>query len=224
MSTNLSSDVTESGSSGTRNIAQALNSRLSNQSSTLPSTQDSSSASTAASSSSTAPITLTTTTTTTSTSSSSSNSVPDLHVSPVVIISARTLNRRAHATILAPNASYRQIEPGTQDPPRIYRNLDRLTHYCEELNVGPGFIKELCFSPDGRIICSPYECGIRFLSFNSNCSEMSSATSDKPQPLHELKTISHHSNLVVTTKFSPNNFMLASGCLEGKVNFYQPAL
>ncbi|KAI3367427.1 hypothetical protein L3Q82_026281, partial [Scortum barcoo] len=35
----------------------------------------------------------------------------------------------------------------------------RLTHYIEEANVGRGYIKELCFSPDGRLICSPY--GIR---------------------------------------------------------------
>ncbi|XP_053204693.1 uncharacterized protein LOC128389180 [Panonychus citri] len=61
---------------------------------------------------------------------STNNSVHGLDFS-AVIISARTLNRRAHATILAPNASYRQIDPGTQDPPRIYCKLDRLTYYCE---------------------------------------------------------------------------------------------
>lgn len=226
MSTNLTSDINESASSGsnTRNIAQTLNSRITSNAVQSSPTATSSSLSSTSNTSSSTTATTTTTINNTSSSTSFTSSVSDLHVSPVVIISARTLNRRAHATILAPNASYRQIEPGTPDPPRIYRNLDRLTHYREELNVGPGFIKELCFSPDGRIICSPYECGIRFLSFNQDCSEMSSAISDNPQPLHELKVIVHHSNLVVTTKFSPNNFMLASGCLEGNVNFYQPAL
>lgn len=142
----------------------------------------------------------------------------------MVIISARTLNRRAHATILAPNASYRRIQPGVRNPPRIYKNLDRLTHFCEEPNVGTGYIKELCFSPDGRIVCSPYEYGVRFLSFNSDCSELSSAAHDDPRPLYELKKCSYHSNLVVTTKFSPSHFMLASGCLGGEVIFYQPVL
>lgn len=219
MSTNIPSELHESAS---RRIAQTLTTRSTVNLDPPPTTATSSSLSSTSDTSSS--TTATTTTAIDNTSSSTSYSSSDLHVSPVVIISARTLNRRAHATILAPNASYRQIEPGTPDPPRIYRNLDRLTHYREELNVGPGFIKELCFSPDGRIICSPYECGIRFLSFNQDCSEMSSAVSDNPQPLHELKVIVHHSNLVVTTKFSPNNFMLASGCLEGNVNFYQPAL
>ncbi|RWS02341.1 DDB1- and CUL4-associated factor 10-like isoform X2, partial [Dinothrombium tinctorium] len=97
---------------------------------------------------------------------------PEMHVSPVVIISARTLTRRAHATILNPNTSYKQIEPGTRNPPMIYRNLPRLTHYIQELNVGHGYIKELCFSPDGRLICSPYEYGFRLLAFNEDCSEM----------------------------------------------------
>jgi len=147
-----------------------------------------------------------------------------MHVSPVVIISARTLNRRAHATILNPNTSYRQIEPGTQNPPHIYKNLKRLTNYCEELNVGHGFIKEICFSPDGRVICSPYAYGFRLLAFNSDCKEMSSSLSPTPQPLYELRNCSLHPNLVVTTKFSPTHFMIASGCLSGRVNFYQPIL
>lgn len=147
-----------------------------------------------------------------------------IHNSPVVIISARTLNRRAHATILAPNASYRQIQPETKYPARIYKNIDRLTHYCEEPNVGTGYIKELCFSPDGRIICSPFESGVRLLSFNQDVSEYEYVVSDKPQPLHELKRCSYHNSLVVTSKFSPRNLLLASGCLEGEINFYQPIL
>lgn len=35
----------------------------------------------------------------------------DLHISPLIIISARS-SRRAQATLLNPNTSYRQIKPG----------------------------------------------------------------------------------------------------------------
>ena len=43
----------------------------------------------------------------------------------------------------------------------IHRNTPRLTHYLEESNTGPGFIKEVSFSPDGRILCSPFGFGVR---------------------------------------------------------------
>lgn len=155
-----------------------------------------------------------------------SNFAMDMNISPVVIISARTLNRRAHATILNPNTSYRQIEPASKTLPKIFKNIPRLTHYISELNVGPGFIKEIEWAPDGRLICSPYDYGLRILSFNENCSEMSDSEPIRGQPkaLNVLKTISLHSNYVVTTRFSPTHPMIASGCLGGKVNFYQPIL
>ncbi|RWS23083.1 hypothetical protein B4U80_05791 [Leptotrombidium deliense] len=149
---------------------------------------------------------------------------PEMHVSPVVIISARTLNRRAHATILNPNTSYKQIEPGTRNPPMIYKNLSRLTHYSKELNVGHGYIKELCFSPDGRLICSPYEYGFRLFTFDDQCREMCDADRTELKSLYELKSLSVHSNIVVSTKFSPQHSLIASGCLGGKINFYQPIL
>jgi DDB1- and CUL4-associated factor 10 len=37
-----------------------------------------------------------------------------------------------------------------QKPVAIQQNRERLIFYTEELNVGKGFIKELCFSSDGR--------------------------------------------------------------------------
>ena len=40
--------------------------------------------------------------------------------------------------------------------PRLHHNKPRLTHYLEESNQGRGFIKEICFSGDGRVIGSPY--------------------------------------------------------------------
>ena len=51
----------------------------------------------------------------------------------------------------------------------IQRPSQKLTHYLQESNQGRGFIKEVSFSPDGRIIASPFAYGIRLLAFNSDC-------------------------------------------------------
>ncbi|KAI1297397.1 DDB1- and CUL4-associated factor 10 -like protein [Halotydeus destructor] len=163
----------------------------------------------------------------TSTITSPVNSITESspHVSPVVIISARTLNRRAHATILNPNTSYRPISAASAPVTRIYKNVPRLSHYTPETNVGQGYIKELCFSADGRLVCSPQDHGYRILAFNDSCSELSDLTSRAtPSTLHEVRQIQPHSNYVVTTKFSPTHATIASGCLNGRVVFSQPVL
>ncbi|KAI5713615.1 hypothetical protein M8J76_002251 [Diaphorina citri] len=80
------------------------------------------------------------------------------------------------------------------------QNKPRLTHYVEELNVGRGYIKELCFSSDGRLICSPFSYG----------------------QLFELTSSSNHSDIVLSCKFSPKHNILASGCLNGRIVLYQP--
>lgn len=154
-----------------------------------------------------------------------SSSALEMHVSPVVIISSRAPNRRAHATILNPSTSYREIN--REEVPLIYKNVNRLTNYSSELNVGSGFIKELSFSTDGRVIASPFEFGYRILSFNNSCSEASDCHlphGSPPQELVEVKRLLPHSNHVVVTKFSPTTVSIASGCLSGRVVFSQPVL
>lgn len=155
---------------------------------------------------------------------SSPNAI-EMHVSPVVIISSRAQNRRAHATILNPSTSYREIN--RDEVPLIYKNINRLTHFSPELNVGSGFIKELSFSTDGRVIASPFEFGYRILSFNNSCSEVSDChqlQGSPPQELKEVKRLLPHSNHVAVTKFSPTTALIASGCLSGRVVFSQPVL
>jgi len=114
-----------------------------------------------------------------------------------------------------------------QVPPnhKIHRNFNRLTHYINEANTGRGFIKELCYSNDGRIICSPYGHGIRLLSFSPNCDELSTLLPKLPAvKLHELSTIVSHVNTVLCTKFSPVHPLLVSGCLDGRIVWYQPRI
>ncbi|XP_056281510.1 DDB1- and CUL4-associated factor 10 [Pseudoliparis swirei] len=98
----------------------------------------------------------------------------------------------------------------------------RLTHYIEEANVGRGYIKELCFSPDGRLICSPYGYGVRLLAFDESCGELVDCMPVQTSCLREIRSIYSHSDVVLTTKFSPTHCQLASGCLSGRVALYQP--
>jgi len=108
---------------------------------------------------------------------------------------------------------------------KIHRNVKRLTHYIQEANVGRGFIKELCYSKDGRIICSPFGKGVRMLSFSPNCDELSTLLPKLPAvKLHEIGTNLSHSNIVLCTKFSPVHPLLVSGCLSGRIVWYQPIL
>ena len=106
----------------------------------------------------------------------------------------------------------------------VFKNRPRLKYFIEELNENHGFIKELCFSPDGRVVCSPHQFGFRLLSFDNNCSEMSDCLSDETKVLNELKQCLCHADYVLTTKFSPTQWQIASGCLKGRVVFTQPIL
>lgn len=101
----------------------------------------------------------------------------------------------------------------------------RLLHYAQEPNRGRGWIKELCFSTDGRLVCSPLERGVRLLAFDPDIRELSDCVpATPPRPLVHVLTNVSHSNYVVSTKFSPTHFLLASGCLNGQVCFHQPVL
>lgn len=117
--------------------------------------------------------------------------------------------------------------------PNIKQNNRRLLYYTAEPNEGKGFIKELGFNNDGRFIISPYKCGIRLLSFSKDCEElpytipmnMSSSRGDPfiPQRLHEvLVKPDQHTDIVVSTKFSPRAPICVSGCLGGSLSWYQP--
>lgn len=109
---------------------------------------------------------------------------------------------------------------------KIHQNTPRLTHYIEEPNVGSGYIKELCFSADGRLICSPFGYGVRLLAFSSDCAELSNCVppANESVQLHELATHTGHSDIVVSTKFSPKHYLLVSGCLSGKIVWHQPVV
>ncbi|XP_066138122.1 DDB1- and CUL4-associated factor 10 homolog [Euwallacea fornicatus] len=108
---------------------------------------------------------------------------------------------------------------------KLVKNLSRLTHYIKEKNVAKGFIKVLSFSPDGRVICSPYETGIRLLAFSRNCQELSECVPESARPLETiLETNNYHRDVVVSCKFNPMHFQLVTGCLGSEIKWHQPVL
>ncbi|XP_064630318.1 DDB1- and CUL4-associated factor 10-like [Lineus longissimus] len=132
----------------------------------------------------------------------------------------RSDSRVAERTLLL--LGQRELICGSK--PQIHENRPRLLHHIEEPNVGRGFIKELCFSSDGRLVCSPFAYGTRLLAFDKECHELCDAVPQQPQQLVEVASCMSHRHVVVTTKFSPIHCMFVSGCLNGKVAFHQPLL
>ncbi|XP_061384395.1 DDB1- and CUL4-associated factor 10 isoform X1 [Danaus plexippus] len=107
----------------------------------------------------------------------------------------------------------------------IRQNRDRLLYYIEETNEGKGFIKELCFSADGRLVCSPFGRGMRLLALNEQCAELSHCVQDFKGPSRMVdvgQSLGFHHDLVVSSKFSPRHHSLVTGCLEGKIVWYEP--
>lgn len=139
--------------------------------------------------------------------------------------SRRTLTERPHRI----NTGILSMNPRNVRRLNIKQNNRRLLYYCAEPNEGKGFIKELCFNHDGRLICSPYKCGIRLLSFSKDCEELdhvvpshSYQTNTSPQKLHEVfLKADQHQDIVVSTKFSPRAPIVVSGCLSGELSWYQ---
>ncbi|TRY76891.1 hypothetical protein TCAL_09583 [Tigriopus californicus] len=111
----------------------------------------------------------------------------------------------------------------------IHLNLPRLTHYIQESHTGQGFIKEISFSPDGRVFCSPFGFGVRILAFDPKCQDLSDTIheveSNGPRELHEVGLIKgHHSGSVLSCAFSPTQHILVTGCRNGQIAWHHPAL
>ncbi|XP_063233289.1 DDB1- and CUL4-associated factor 10 [Bacillus rossius redtenbacheri] len=142
----------------------------------------------------------------------------------LLVSSHSTADPNSHFSIYRASATQPRLPPAPGNP-AIHQNAKRLTHYVEEPNVGKGFIKELCFSADGRLVCSPFGYGVRLLAFSPECEELSACVpAAPPVKLHELAASVCHKDIVVSTKFSPRHCLLVSGCLSGRVVWHQPVL
>lgn len=144
---------------------------------------------------------------------------PSTSSSRAIVILPGTANAPSRLRPLRPSPSRIKVPKNH----KIHQNISRLSHYIEEPNVGRGFIKELCFSSDGRLICSPFGYGVRLLGFSPECSELSTCVpKDGAIKLFELGTNVCHADIVVSTKFSPRHCILVSGCLTGRIVWHQP--
>merc|ERR1711902_250985 len=106
---------------------------------------------------------------------------------------------------------------------KLHKNVQRLTHYIEECNKGKGFIKEQSFSPCGRFIASPFGFGVRLLAFSDTCSDLSTCAPAQGQPpvkLYEVGSNYGHNEVVLSTAFSPAHWLLATGCLHGRISWH----
>lgn len=112
---------------------------------------------------------------------------------------------------------------------KVRKNAKKLMYYLVEANVGRSFIKEPCFSADGRVMCSPYKEGVRLLAFGQMCSEYpNSATAVRAQKRNprQLTIIKHINNnddtYILSTKFSPREPLLVTGSQKGKITWHYP--
>ncbi|KAG7297816.1 hypothetical protein JYU34_018559 [Plutella xylostella] len=139
---------------------------------------------------------------------------------------ARLLPRHVDSDRLSTSPSMSGQTPAPADPAHhIRENRDRLLYYIEETNEGKGFIKELCYSADGRLVCSPFGRGMRLLALNESCSELPHCVPglQGPTPMVEVgQSLGIHQDIVVSSKFSPRGPLLVTGCLEGKIVWYEP--
>ena len=100
----------------------------------------------------------------------------------------------------------------------------RLLFHSGEPNVGQGYIKEQSFSPDGRIIASPFANCVRLLAFDSECHELCDAVPEKPRPLRQVALVAGNKSSVLTSTFSPVQLLYAAGAEDGSISFCSPKL
>lgn len=96
------------------------------------------------------------------------------------------------------------------------------------------FIKEICFSRDGRVLASPYKDGVRLFAVDPICTpadiffEKRYHSSYKDYAclgFEEIMLIpSIHSSSVLTCSFAHTDYILASGSLAGTIAFSSPQI
>jgi len=121
---------------------------------------------------------------------------------------------------------YRGTQLGGEAPvgQQIESMQPRLLFHIEEPNVGLGFIKEQSFSPDGRVLASPFGNCVRLLGFNKPCHELCDCVPPSVQPLAEIVVMGSMNSIVLSSTFSPTQPIIAAGCRDGTIAFCTPTL
>ena len=107
---------------------------------------------------------------------------------------------------------------------------DRILAMKEDLHVASEHetIKEISFSPDGKVIASPSFNTVKLLAATSECPDLDYFLQSTSLPSHELYDLKcpliEHKSLVTCCAFAPRDMMLATGCVDGEVYIHQPVL
>ena len=96
---------------------------------------------------------------------------------------------------------------------------------------GVDFIKEISFSPDGRLVADPSSNTVKLLAATSECpmfdlhfrNPMENASC--PSEFCDLQCpLSEHQSPVLCCAFAPRDVLLATGCMDGEICIHQPVL
>ena len=107
---------------------------------------------------------------------------------------------------------------------------DRILAMKVDLHVASEheIIKEISFSPDGKVIASPSFSTVKLLAATSECPDLDYFLNRTSLPSHELYDLKcpliEHKSLVTRCAFAPRDMILATGCVDGEVYIHQPVL
>ncbi|XP_058127487.1 uncharacterized protein LOC131269175 [Anopheles coustani] len=149
---------------------------------------------------------------------------PDVWVGQMTLRERKMAAGRRLSQLRGVNSGINQQAGTSVRQGKIARNDPRLLFYTEESLHCPRYFIEPSFSPDGRVICSPYSGGARLLMFNEQCAEPQYAAESIPKPLYELKFLGPQPRFVVCSQFSPRMPLVVTGCLDGEVLFHPTVL
>ena len=116
---------------------------------------------------------------------------------------------------------------------RYYRDFpdQRMLAIKEHEFYARDFIKEISFSPDGRVIATPLSNTVKLLAATSNCPNFDVhfrnplQNTSLPSELCDLQcTLIEHQNPVLCCAFAPRDMLLATGCMDGEIYIHQPVI
>ena len=96
----------------------------------------------------------------------------------------------------------------------------------------PDYIKEISFSPDGRLIATPLSNTVKLLAATSECPNFDQHfrnpkqdTLPSPHELFDIQCpLKEHHNPVLCCTFAPRDVLLVTGCMDGEIYIHQPVL
>lgn len=123
----------------------------------------------------------------------------------------------------------------------IDKSAKNYLKYIDEYSPDPSldYIKECCFSPDGRVLASPHEYGARLLAVDTRCTPPDLYFDRRyfcggrgggdmaPYDCYDLEvacSVTGHGEPVLACGFARHDMILGTGCMDGQVLFHKPQL